>query len=237
MTDSSERNPNAAYLRQASARAADRAAGLARVQRIGTPPRACGDAMPVAPARGPVIPFTPLRSVITEGGNLAIRKDGWHGRKAARVPDAFDRIEALARSAHNRQPAATRGPFVAPFTPAQVNAGRRYAALVERIAASGCRASGFEVSHRGGAGSGVSEALLDDMRELRRIRQRIGTGQALRVRRGGARTITDQKLVAMVCIGQMMLGQVLKRFGWAGSSIQRGLLMRRLADILDRVGT
>lgn len=200
------------------------------------PPEACGDAIPAAPARGPMTTWAPREVQRTEAGNWREVRAGYAGRSGARRADAFDRMTADAKRAQ----AKARSGFVAPFTIGQVEAGRAYAALVERVEASGVKLSSVEGIGASGGGGGQREAaVLDDVRKLKRARGRIGNGLAKEaVRKGsarGPRSITVRILVDMVCLHDRSLSQVLQRHGWASKGTHREELRVALRAALDRL--
>lgn len=201
-----------------------------------SPPEACGDAIPAAPARGPMATWTPREVKPTASGNWREVRAGYAGRRGARRADAFDRMTEDARRAQ----AKARSAFLAPFSVGQVEAGRAYAALVERVEASGVKLSSVEGIGGGDGGGGQREAaVLDDVRRLKRVRGRIGNGLAKEARRrGGARgprSITVRMLVDMVCLHDRSLSEVLKRHGWAQKGQHREELRIALRAALDRL--
>ncbi|MDB6454478.1 hypothetical protein [Falsirhodobacter sp. 20TX0035] len=133
--------------------------------------------------------------------------------------------------------------FVAPFTPGQIQMGQRYATLVERHNAGGMKGSSFEarMDGGGGQGGGFIDVFVAEGRELDLIHRRIGTGQAMAVRRvrpsarGTKSGITDRRLVDMVVLGGMDLTAVLRAHGWLSESKHRTSLRESLAAALDRM--
>lgn len=211
---------------------AEERAALRAILDAAAVPAECGDAIPVAPARGPALAFTPRETVMTDNGPR-LRNSGWKGRRALRRSDAFD---AMRDQAARR---AGKAGGVPPFTSAQEAAGRDYAALVERVAAAGLRCSSLEASCGGGGARAVSEAVAQDMRRLAVLRRRIGDGVAkdvLRPSKGGLRgAIRVRALVDAVCVGGMTLAQVARAHGWAADGRVIGVLQRALAAALDRM--
>lgn len=211
------------------------------------PPETCGPEMPVAPGRGPMQRFTPRRMEATGTGGFVRRHDGFEGRDAARVCDAFDEMERQASNRHaatrTRAEAEGRDPpaFVAPFNPGQVSIGRAYAALSERVACAGVSCSSFEGRVSSGGGRGDREAaIFRDFQQLRAMHRRIGDGLAKEVRRirpGGLkrRAIRVRVLVDMVCLGGQTLEGVLKAHGWAVDQKSRNALRLSLCAALDRM--
>jgi len=201
--------------------------------RRAAPPEACGDAIPAAPARGPMTTWCPREVQATEAGNFRAVRVGYAGRTGARRADAFDRMTAAAKRARGA------AGFVAPFTVAQVEAGRRYAALVERVEASGVKLASLEGTGGGGSPDAREAAVLDDIRRLKRVRGRLGDAVAKAAARAGAtrgpRTIRLRLLVDMVCVHDRTLSDVAHRHGWAPKGALREELRAALAGALDRM--
>lgn len=204
-------------------------------------PKQCGDAIPVAPARGPMIRFTPREARMSECGGVNVWKSGEAGRDAARVADAFDKMEREAIRYHKRRDEEA-GPYVSLFTSGQIAAGRDYAALVERVSASGIKCSSIEAQSGSGgqSGGGREEAMLADFQRLRALQHRIGNGLAKEVRRirpGGRKrsAIYARRLVDLVCIGDASIEDVLKRHGWAVNQKSRKALRQSFCAALDRM--
>ena len=198
------------------------------------PPESAGDAVPAAPARGAYVLTQPFVTLPDGKGGLKAVPMGYRDRDVMRLMDAFDLIEVHA----------ARAGLAPPLTGAQVEAGRVYARLSERVASSGiatCRLGGGS----GGGGDGVSEARLADAARLARMHRRIGAGWALELRRvrpsdrgapGAARrNLRDRELVDAVCIEERTPSQVLRRAGWTVDSAHRKRVVRALAAVLDRL--
>lgn len=209
------------------------AARIAALRLAGSPPAECGsELVRCAPARGVLRPWMPRVMHQRGDGSFVVVDDGFDGRHAARVEDAFDRMADQA--------ARAGGP--APFAPAQVAAGRRYRTLVERHAAAGLRCASVEARVDGGGrgGGGLADALLAEARELARLRRRIGAVCVLRVLRArgaGRRDVTARGLVDAVCLGDLTLSEVLRAAGWAEKGILRARLRMALACALERMGS
>lgn len=229
-----------------AARAASEAARIEKVKARGAVPDVCGTDIPLAPARGPLIPFTPMRLVPGQVG-VAEKTGHWEKgeadrRKGARIADVFDRIEAEARRAHKAK-GDKAGRFVPPLTPAQVQIGRDYRDMVERRDAGGMKCVSLETGGhvQGGTGGGFIEAFMSEGRQIEAMRRRIGPGAALAIRRirpsnRGSRTaIADRALVDDICLRDMDPSAVLRRYGWAVKGETREALRRALADALDRM--
>ncbi|MFN6976561.1 MAG: hypothetical protein ACK4OP_00415 [Gemmobacter sp.] len=221
-------------------RAAAAAARLQAVRSLGSVPEACGPDIVPAPARGPVRLVTPYVQV----GNARIN-DGWRGpgeavpRAALARADIWDLMLREAAARHARAGGDT--PFDPPFTPSQIAMARHYRDLVERHDAGGMRCSSVEAQAcRGGAG-GFADAFLAEGRAIAAIRARIGDGAALVLRRirpsarGTRSVISDRALVDGVALGDMAVGAVLARHGWALSAAVREAARAALAAALDRM--
>ncbi|MBN8294961.1 hypothetical protein JI664_23520 [Rhodobacter sp. NTK016B] len=192
-------------------------------------PSSCGPEIPVAPARGVTLPYAPQAVRATANG-YEPQHIGFSGRDAARASDVFDVME---------QQAQRRGGS-APFTPSQVDAGRRYSAMVERHSSVGLKCVSVEAQDRSqGSGAGsYMDAVLAEGDAIRRMTTAIGTGFALEVTRnrgGKRRSITTRALVDMVCIEGLTLTEVLKSHAWSvyGDTVNRA--QAALASALDRM--
>ncbi len=235
-------------------------AACAEVLARATPPESCGPAIPVAPARGPMVTFTPVERRQTNEDAFELFHAGYLGRDAARCADAFDLMTDQARRAHPKRVAAAKEAydkraadatgltpdfvppaFEPPFSIGQVAIGREYAALTERCACAGVKCSSLEAQHGSGSGGGDREAaVFRDFEQLRVFHRRIGDGLAKEVRRirpGGAKrsAIRARYLVDQVCLGEMSLTQVLNACGWCNDAKTREGLRVALCAALDRM--
>ncbi|KPD10342.1 hypothetical protein [Phaeobacter sp. 11ANDIMAR09] len=232
------------------ARLQDEAVRIAEIKARGCVPVECGPEIPMAPGRGPMVRFTPREMRQTDGGGYVSIRTGDRGRDAARVADAFDAMERAAVKAHQaaegRREKAGQDPrnYEPLFTPGQISAARDYAALVERVTASGVKCSSLEAVHSGAVGGGDREAaIFRDFQRLRALHRRIGDGLAKEVRRirpsvnGGLkrRAIYVRKLVDMVCLGDMSILQVLHAHGWSKDGGASKALRLSLCSALDRM--
>ncbi|MBR9764797.1 MAG: hypothetical protein GYB53_15030 [Rhodobacteraceae bacterium] len=213
------------------------------------PPAVCGPHMPIAPARGPMVHFTPRRMEVTDTGGVVRRHAGSDGMDAARAADVFDLMIAQAQRRHGREirRARARGDnrlprFAPPFTVGQVEVAREYAALTERCDAAGVKCSSMEALGAGGSGrAGDREAaIFRDLQQLRAFHVRIGDGlvkEVRRIRPGGRKrvAIRARYLVDQVCLGGLSLSEVLERNGWAVNAKSVDSLRRDLAAALDRL--
>lgn len=194
-------------------------------------PRSCGPDMPVAPARGRMNALPPMAMVKTASG-YDHQHVGFRGRDAAKARDVFDEMADQARRAGGHDP----------FTHRQKDAGRHYAALVERHSSVGLKGRSIEIQ-RGGSGSGrmdVMDLILDEGRVIERMRASVGDGWALEVTRQTKRRrtpLTFAELVDRVCLRGESLSEVLRACGWAvyGETVER--LREGLASALDRMAS
>lgn len=204
------------------------------VKEQGYVPEVCGDAIPEAPARGAIRVFQ-LMSLFPDGENdWKACPSGYRGRSAMQCADVFDVMAAKAAS--NGKPA--------PFTRAQVAAGRYYRDLVERHACAGVRCSSVEAIRSGGGGGGIGsyiDAVLRDREEIERIQRRIGTGTAMAVRkirpstRGSRVNISDRRLVDMVCLEDKPISAVLRAHGWSVRGSTLTCIKQTLSNLLKLI--
>jgi len=195
-----------------------------------TPPDAMRIA-PVAPARGAMRLLADFEAL--PGGTR--RKAGAHWQElsplAAMVAQAAMRHEGSGRDM----------PFVAPFTPGQVQVAEDYRALVEAVAAGLCKGSSLEGGRSGGGSSGLAiDSYMDQSRWLAELRRRIGTGAAMQPRRNmdrdnARRSIPVAAVVDMVLLQGLTLSDVLRRYGWAEKGLLRKDLRNVLCAALDRM--
>jgi hypothetical protein len=194
-------------------------------------PENVGPEIQPAHARPDLEPFRPMEMV--PGSSLRTRHAGHKGRDAARVADAFDR---MARQAGRRGGAE-------PFTPSQIAAGRRYAALAERLAAAGVMCSAIDGTPGGGGAGSYIDAVLADRERFSRARQAVGMGTALEVRRmraprpGQARrfNVPILAIVEGVCLEELTIAEILDRYGWARSADATRTAREALCAALDRL--
>jgi len=204
-----------------------------------TPPEIMAEA-PVAPARGCMRLVEGFKAVGLEqsrvGWDVQVASDGlrWEGQCQLQI------MVEQARRTHVKRVGSMDG-FVAPFTPGQIQMGQRYATLVERHAAGGMKCTAIGRTGGGGQGGDFMDTFVAEGREIDLIRRRIGTGQAMIVRRvrpsdrGTKSGITDRRLVDMVCLEGADLTEVLRAHGWDKQVKQRQVLREALAAVLDRI--
>lgn len=157
---------------------------------------------------------------------------GCRGKAGVRVTDVWDRMADQG---------ARAGGGV-PFSRAQVDVARAYAALTERVAAGGIKLSSLDAVHGGDAKGDFMDAFAADCEALRRLHRRIGAGVSLSVRRvrpserGSRWNIRDRALVDMVCLGGRTLSEVLQAHGWSVYDGSRRAARIALCGALDRMG-
>ena len=227
----------------AAERLENEAARLAAILARATPAEGSGPAIPIAPARGPQRSFTP-HVVMPDAGSKSgykVEATGWRGFNAVKAMDIFDDLERRALGRKDKD----GNPGKSPFTKGQVSVARRYRDLVERHDAGGMKCASLETRGGCGATSGGEfiDAFVAEGEEIRWLRQRIGTGAAMVVRRvrpsargdGGARIITDRVLVDAICLHGKSFRDVLRANGWGekGKNIEN--LIKALAGCLDRM--
>lgn len=217
-------------------------AALVQARKIwATPPEAMA-AAPVAPARG----CMRLVDAVEVAEELGVTDRGeWIVGKIVtgqrwEVQCQLSIMVAQARRAHVKRIGSLDG-FIAPFTPGQIQMGQRYATLVERHEAGGMKCTALGRAGGGGSGGDFMDVFVAEGREIDMLRRRIGTGQAMVVRRvrpslrGSKSGITDRRLVDMVCLGGMDVTAVLEAHGWSAFGKNRDALRTALATILDRM--
>ena len=217
-------------LREEAARIATLKAGATRPFGAGT------EIVDVAPARGPVVQFQP-RETVRRNGKTIVQRSGWRGQDALRRADAFDVMEAQAQRRAKVDGKLPKG-YRPLFSTGQLVAARDYAALAERVAASGVKCSSIEALGAGSGGQGSwIDAVLADSRRMAVIRGRIGDVSVLAPKNAGGKraVIWAQDLVDRVCIADQTLSEVLKAFGWSVKGDMRSVLRDGLCAALDRM--
>ncbi len=209
---------------------------LCIIRAAGQVPESCGPALAEAPARGPLRVFDILASVEDSQGNTVLRPAGFLGRKTAQRLDAFGVMAAQA----GRKGGAG-------LTASQIGMGRIYAALVQDHDSVPVRGISVEAMSGGGRGTaeGFTDHRLDQARRIDRLRQRIGTGCAIAVRRirpsargtdaAPRRNISDRELVDLVCLHDMTISDVLRHHGWSVKGETVRAATQALAAALDRM--
>ena len=196
-----------------------------------TPPDRCGDAIPVAPARGAQEVFRPERAEIGAGGGIVFRHDGWMGRDAVRAASPLRVIEARSRR---------RGGDSVVFTNAQHVAAETYAALVQGAAAEGLRGTNL-LGNGGGSGDdgGWMDRHIGVTQRLARMRNQIGLVAALvpegRMAQPGRLTIRRIEVLDWVVVVDAPLDRLLQRRGWAPQTRYRRALLDGLIAALDAI--
>ncbi|MBK4216122.1 hypothetical protein JJJ17_09310 [Paracoccus caeni] len=152
--------------------------------------------------------------------------------------DDLDRRAAKLKDADGR-------PSQSPFTKGQVNIARLYRDLVERHDAGGMKLASLEgrTGGSGSAGRDFMDAYVAEGRAIQRLREAIGGGVALEVRRvrrsarGGecARLIHDRVLVDAICLHGKSFRDVLDEHGWSDAGPNIKALIPALSAALDRM--
>ncbi len=232
---------------------------LDRMKAKGVLPDGYCPMIPAAPARGPVKSYTPMKLYPKGDQEWELKPSGHMGAdgvplKSIQRADVFDLMLLKARKARK----GDRSDFVPPFSPAQIMMGRHYRNLVERHASAGVQCSSVETVGGGGSGGSSSfiDAVLRDRDQIALIRERIGDGLALEVKRqrkGPKRTgtimsdlnaapakaervsISLRGLVDMVCLSDKPLAEVLRRHGWSKRGGSVSVLRAALGAALDRM--
>jgi hypothetical protein len=216
-----------------AARLEAEAVRMTAIKAQGAVPVECGDSIPQAPARGAFRVFKP-QAIHPDGkGGFEAKPAGYRGRSAIQRADVFDVMAAKA-ARHNK---------ASPLSAGQVAMGRHYRDLVERHACAGLKCSSIEVIRTGGGGLGgdFMDAVLRDREEIEHLRCRIGTGSAMVVRRirpsqrGSRGSISDRRLVDMVCLEDRALNDVLKTHGWSVYGETSQAVVKALGQALARM--
>ena len=182
----------------------DERARMAEVMALGAVPDGCSAEIPMAPARGPLAPFREGYWHETDGGS-EWRQMPYRSGCAGRTQDVFDIMTDQT----------VRGGGDAPFTVAQVGAGRDYRALHERVKSAGVKCSrAFDVQTVGQGGSDFMTSYMRDTKRLAMFHEAIGDGVAKDTRRKVAATCGSVK------VGDVQLRQIDRRL----------ITMRRLVD-------
>lgn len=211
----------------------DERARIAAIKASGAVPVQCGDAIPVAPARGPVRAVQTTALYPKGADQYEAKPAGFMGRSALQRADVFDVMLHRARL-------AGRAPWLRPD---QIAIARHYRDLIERHEAGGVRCSSLESmpSGSGGNGDGFTDARLAAAGQIERLQRRIGGSVAMVVRRirpsdrGSRVAITDRALVDMTALHDKSIAEILKAHAWDDNGKTIGALKLALSDALDRM--
>ncbi|MDO9006347.1 MAG: hypothetical protein Q7V20_23125 [Aquabacterium sp.] len=224
-----------ANLRAAAFDAMSEPERIALVRAAGAVPDTCGDAIPMAPARGPVRTLDYLASYPKGENETHLAPAGYAGRKTMKRLDVFDLMAAQS---------ARKGGCLA-LTDSQIGMARAYRTLTEDLLAGAVRCSSMEAMRSGGGGSreGFTDHRLDMSRRLDLLHKRIGPGAGLAIRRirpskrGEAlrRNIADRALVDAVCLQDQDMATVLRAHGWAVKGDTVKAATAAVAAALDRM--
>lgn len=215
----------------------DDAGRVALLKASAMPPERCGPEIIAAPARGPMVAFSPIAVQPKGERDWDVQHVGHRGRDAARRADVFDVMEEQARrrSGEGYQPLFAKG---------EVEAGRLYATLVERHHAAGVRGISIETMMAGRAGGGSAgsfmDAVLAEGRRIDAMRAAIGPALVFReIRDADGRmlkpALSVRELVDLVCCGDRTLSDVIKGAGRAVKGQTREAVRVCLRDALKRM--
>ncbi|WP_208348725.1 hypothetical protein [Pseudaestuariivita rosea] len=213
-------------------RAKEEARRLAGVKARGDVDADCSDEIVPAPARGSVKSMREVHMVPVGTDDFKEVEERYKAGTPGMVRDVFDDMTDQA----------LRCGGTAPFTAAQVDAGRTYGALTERVEAAGVKCSqAFDVQTGGSGQTDFLTAYMTDRQRLRRFHNAIGNGIALPILRKSSgealtrRAIFDRVLVDRVCLQDQSLSEVLAAHHWqnTGKTIKR--LRMAFCLILERM--
>jgi hypothetical protein len=187
-------------------------------------PKSCGPDGIDAPARGPLRVMRFKTGQVNPAGKTEVKPLGFGGRDTAKVCDVFDLIEAYAKREV--------------FSPPQLAIARRYAGIVERHSKGAIKCSTLDDrgGGSGGTGSDFMDAYLQEGVEIEGLRKIVvaGAGLTPSARMKGS-VISPLELLDCICLLQLNLSQILKRFGWSVSGPNIAKLVKALAEIFDRM--
>ncbi|MEE2860856.1 MAG: hypothetical protein VYB46_08600 [Pseudomonadota bacterium] len=216
------------------------AAEAARLQSAvdaGWIPEACGAAIAATPPRGGFVLIENVELLPVGSDKVEAVHRGYGGRSALRRADVFDAMQAAAL--RRKQPC--------PLDPFQISIGRRYHDLVELLSADGTKLSQLQASFGGDGGRDWMDQRMAFSDELDRLRQRIGTGPAMVMRRirpsqrgrkltPGERApniFTKRDLVDAVCVKGLSIKQTLTLFSWQDNGRNAKAALQALSEALD----
>lgn len=221
----------------------DEAARVAAVKSGAANPDGCSREVPEAPARGPVAEFREYR-YLPKGDDFEPVEAPYRAGCPGRVRDIFDTM--------TDQVGRRGGP--PPFTLRQVDAGRAYGALHQRVQSAGVKCSSVFDTRGGGRGRvDFMDAYMRDVERLGLFHEAIGDGTAkdirskrsvlhggtlvgeVELRAIGRQVITVRALVDQVCIYESSLSDVLKVHGWRPTGKNRKTLRAALCAALGRM--
>lgn len=109
-----------------------------------------------------------------------------------------------------------------------------YALLVEMVGAPAVPIAGGGIG--GGSSDGGASGRAQSAEMLVEMQKAIGSRVVLAPARGGGqRLIPLRNLVDLVCVYELTITAVLKRYGWSDRSSHRKALFKALTDALDRM--
>lgn len=199
----------------------DRVAGKIRAA---MPPEHASAEIIAAPARGPQVVVPRYETVQTPSGPR-VRRSSQDGHHPVRAADAFDMM-----ALNHRRTAKDAPPL---FTVGQVEAGRAYAALVERVSAEGIQGTSLEPRIGAGESRDWMDGVILRSARLERMRKAIGDGVLIGDAMG--RDIAVRTVVDAVCLSGRTLTQLMRHLRIAVTPARRQALMAELVAALERL--
>ncbi len=199
----------------------DRVAGM-----IGAavPPEHASPEIIAAPARGTQMVVPQYETVQTPSGPRTRRatQEGFHPVRAA---DAFD-----VMMLNHRRTAKDAPPL---FTVGQVEAGRAYAVLAEKVASEGMKGATLEPPTGAGGARDWMDGVIMRSARLGRMQDAIGGDVMVGFAKG--RDVAVRSVVDAVCLHGMTVTQLMRHMHIAVTPDRRAMLMKQLVAALDRL--
>lgn len=210
----------------------DEGARIKALKARAAPPEGCSDAVPVAPAAAPSVPFRHLETVQTPNGPR-LRSTTLAGRHAARRCGPLEVMEHLAARRGGKAPLR--------FEVCQHAAAVEYVALAEFCAASGVKLSSLQGGGGGGDVMGRMDRVIHALGRLRAMRCAIGSEVVLGGRGccahmdRGRRVIRALSVVDGVLLHGKTIAGVLAAHGWSRQTRYTKTLQEALSAALMRI--
>lgn len=217
----------------------DDAGRVALLKASAMPPERCGSDIIAAPARGPMVAFAPISVQPKGASGWEVQHAGYRGRDAARQADAFDVMEEQARRRQGKR-------YQPLFAKGEIEAGRLYAALVERHDAAGMRGISIETMMAGrsggSSGGGFMDAVLAEGRRIDAMRAAIGPALVFGEYSDGdgkmlKPALSVRELVDLVCCGDRTVAQVVKGSGRHADGDRMSKVRLSLREALNRMAS
>lgn len=202
------------------------------IKRRAAPPVGCSDAVPVAPAAAPSVPFRHVEAVQT-GSGPRLRSTTVAGRHAARRCGPLEVMEHLAARRGGKAPLR--------FEVCQHAAAVEYVALAEFCAASGVKLSSLEGGGGGGDVMGRMDRAIHALGRFRAMRHAIGDEVVLGGRGSGAHADRGRRVIRAVSVvdGVLLQGKtiagLLASHGWSRQTRYTKALQEALSGALMRI--